>query len=1181
MFLKRIEMQGFKSFADKTRIDFDKGVTAVVGPNGSGKSNITESLRWVLGESSAKNLRGGKMPDVIFAGTENRPALNFAQVSVLLDNQDGFIKGAGTEIGVERRIYRNGDNEYLIDGKKVRLKDIHSLFMDTGLGRDSFSIISQGRVEAIFNAKPEERRAIFEEAAGVLKYKTRKRETETKLNQTQDNLDRLGDIIYELEHQQKPLAKQADVAKRFLALEEMRKRLGLSVLVEDIKLFKAQKESSDLALKQVKSDLATYYRQREALEGENQALKEKRQALISQQEDLQSELLDLTRLLADIERQVSIMSLENSQTAEKMADARQRLDQLQLKKESFQKDKAETEGHLEVLNASLVSLRESIKTLKQELETYSTSPDQIIEHLREEFVHLLQEEADLSNRLTGLQVEIENVNEQAASKSAELQKLVTDRSTLEEVTQEARVAKESAKARVSRLLKDYQDCHKVFETTQKTYQLEQNNLFQLIDQLKSKEARQQSLLTIQKNHSHRYAGVKSVLQASDQLGGIVGAVSDHLMFDQQYQTALDIALGGASQHIIVEDEAAAKRAIDYLKRKRSGRATFLPLTTIKPREVSAQYHQKLANSPGFLGFASDLITYDERLQTIFQNLLGVTAIFEHLDQANQAARSVQFQVRIVTLDGSEIRPGGAFAGGSQRQSNHLFIKPELETLTAELLELKTTLRHQEKIVDQLRHQQEDQQALLSQLKEEGEAARLSEQKAELAYEQVSERLHDLSQLCEQLSQQSNAQTLSALEQEKTAVQQQLLSLAEKKETLSRDLAKIKDDKDGITEAVNRLTLELSEAQLKEREAVSEQKFEQANLERFSQNISEMTQEMSQLEAWLAADHPTLSSDGLAVLEAQQEQARDRQAVTEQQIIRLRFELEDCDGGLEDIEEQLQKAGHQNESLIRQQVQLEGDIDKLSDQLSDCAKQLSEDYQIRLEDAKTQAEPIADLLSARQELGDLNRQIKGLGPINLEAVAQYDELMERLTFLNTQKDDLTHAKNLLLETIHEMDEEVMSRFKATFEGIRESFKQTFSQMFGGGSADLVLTEKDWLTAGVEISVQPPGKKIQSINLMSGGEKALSALALLFAIVRVKTIPFVVLDEVEAALDEANVKRFGDYLNRFDKNSQFIVVTHRKGTMAAADSIYGVTMQESGISKIVSVKLKDAEALTERV
>ena len=1177
MYLKSIEMQGFKSFADKTKVVFDRGVTAVVGPNGSGKSNITESLRWALGESSAKSLRGGKMPDVIFAGTENRNPLNFASVVVTLDNSSGFIVNKNKEIKVERHIYRSGDSEYLIDGQKVRLRDVHDLFMDTGLGRDSFSIISQGRVEAIFNSKPEERRAIFEEAAGVLKYKTRKKETESKLAQAQGNLDRLDDIIYELDNQVKPLEKQAQTAKKFLELDGQRKELYLDVLVAQLSLGKDKLSEKEAELESVKTELTSYYKQRSELEQENQSLKEKRHRLSVQLDREQAVLLDVTKLISDLERKIEVHKLESSQNESSRQEAQARLENLLTRREQLEEQIEQKQGVLEQLENSLSSLKEDIAAVDREISYFSEDPDQVLDHLREQYVALMQEEAEASNRLTKIQQDIANQISLSESKSEDLARLQTEKQTAQEELDKSRKSLEEADHELRQLLERYQTKKSELDQVQATYQSEQGRLFDLLDQLKGKQARQSSLEAILKNHSNFYAGVKAVLQEAPSLGGIIGAVSEQLTFDTRYQTALEIALGGASQNVIVEDEATAKRAIAFLKEKRQGRATFLPLTTIKPRQLSGQQISLLESSDGFLGLASDLVTYQPNLDVIFQNLLGTIAIFDTIDHANKAARATKFQVRMVTMDGAEIRPGGAFAGGSNRNNSTTFIKPELDALLGEIAELSSQLQEQESLVAAKKTSLDQTREALETIKAEGEEARLNQQSARIHQEQAENRLAQLSVQYDLQMSQVSPTILTELDEEATKEAANVQALNEKKIALEQQINQVRDNRDSIQESLQKLQTKKGQLTLVQAEATSQLRFEQIDLRRLQEEKATTEKDIAILEDLINQKVVALEDTTIELLEEQLQAASDKQSQTNQILIRLKFELEDIDGQFEDLEERLQQARTKNDDLIRKQAKLEADCEQAGDTLRTLLGNLTEHFKLSFEAAQSQAKAVENLASAEQNLKNLERAIRALGPVNLDAIEQYDEVNNRLTFLNEQRTDILSARDLLLDTIHEMDDEVKERFKVTFEAIRESFKQTFKQMFGGGSADLILTENDILTAGVEISVQPPGKKIQSLNLMSGGEKALSALALLFSIIRVKTIPFVILDEVEAALDEANVKRFGDYLNRFDKESQFIVVTHRKGTMAAADAIYGVTMQESGVSKIVSVKLKDMEKL----
>ncbi|WP_288203793.1 chromosome segregation protein SMC, partial [uncultured Streptococcus sp.] len=1052
MYLKEIEIQGFKSFADKTKVVFDQGVTAVVGPNGSGKSNITESLRWALGESSVKSLRGGKMPDVIFAGTESRKPLNYASVVVTLDNEDGFIKDVGQEIKVERHIYRSGDSEYRIDGKKVRLRDVHDLFLDTGLGRDSFSIISQGKVEEIFNSKPEERRAIFEEAAGVLKYKTRRKETESKLQQTQDNLDRLEDIIYELDNQIKPLAKQAENARKFLDLDSQRKAIYLDVLVAQIKENKAELELTEEELTQVQELLTSYYQKRQELEEENQSLKKKRQDLQAQMSKDQGSLMDLTNLISDLERKLALSKLESEQVALNQQEAQARLTALEDKRKTLSKEKAEKEANLAQLEESLAENNKELNRLEAELLAFSDDPDQMIELLRERFVSLLQEEADVSNQLTRIENELENSRQLSQKQADQLEKLKEQLATAKEKANQQKDELETAKEQVQKLLADYQASAKEQEEQKVSYQAQQSQLFDRLDSLKNKQARAQSLENILRNHSNFYAGVKSVLQEKDRLGGIVGAVSEHLTFDVHYQTALEIALGASSQHIIVEDENAATKAIDFLKRNRAGRATFLPLTTIKARTISSQNQDAIAASPGFLGMADDLVSFDKRLEAIFKNLLATTAIFDTVEHARAAARQVRYQVRMVTLDGTELRTGGSYAGGVNRQNNSIFIKPELEQLQKEIAEEEADLRSDEASLKTL----QDEMAVLTErleaIKSQGEQARIQEQGLYLAYQQTNQQVEELETLWKLQEEELNRLTEGDWQADKEKCQERLATIASEKQNLEAEIEEIKSNKNAIQERYQNLQEQVAQARLLKSELQGQKRYEVTDIERLGKELDNLDIEQEEIQRLLQEKVDNLEKVDTDLLSQQAEEAKTQKTNLQQGLIRKQFELDDIEGQLDDIASHLDQARQQNEEWIRKQTRAEAKKEKVSERLRHLQGQLTDQYQISYTEALEKAHELEDLNLAEQEVKDLEKAIRSLGPVNLDAIEQYEEVHSRLDFLNSQRDDILSAKNLLLETITEMNDEVKERFKSTFEAIRESFKVTFRQMFGGGQAD---------------------------------------------------------------------------------------------------------------------------------
>lgn len=1178
MYLKQIEMVGFKSFADRTKITFDTGVTAIVGPNGSGKSNVTESLRWALGEQSAKSLRGAKMPDIIFAGTQKRRALNYAEVIVTFDNADGYLPSEATVV-ITRRLYRNGDSEFLINGKKVRLKDVHELFTDTGLGRDSFSIISQGKIESIFNSKPEERRAIFEEAAGVLKYKNRKKETESKLSATQENMDRLEDIIYELDGQLTPLRAQRDVALKFRELDARRTQLDISVLVAQIISEKVSYESAQAQFKDVQETLAQLDAAQEVFERDVLKLKQARSAVERDQEKLQAEILQFTTAKSDFQSKIDIFHSQAQMSQKSAAEREARIASLTSKLTEVSETLAILTDRLETNQAQKATLDAQIQTLQGKLDNFSENPDDVIERLRAEFVDLVNQEAQLSNAITKNTSELDNIRANAASKSDENQALAEKYNNLKTELDATTQRSETLKLELAQLLAQYNTSDIELKTLETAIGQTQNRLFAAMDELNKGKARLTSLENIRASHANFYQGVKAVLQASDKLPGIIGAVADLVSFDKQYATAMDIALAGGAQNIIVSDEQAAKSAINFLRAQRLGRATFLPLTTIKPRHFSKT--NQVANIPGFIDTAQNLVSYDENIAPAISNLLGSVLIVDNNDHATQIARALNFTARIVALDGTEIRPGGSFSGGANKKNSTTFTNVEIDDLTQKVAVLDQTVRGFEKDLQELQHQKTSLTTTLTDLRQKGEAARLQSQEYSLKEEALLESKQDLESRLALFNASDEQAVIDKLTLENEAYDASLVTIQEKKTQINTDISEVKSSQSQVKTLTENLRRDLQESQLKLSEVTSD-------IRHTAGEIKRLTTEQANLEAEIQAltsQQETIISDldnetRLESLTTHLKAVSDSLEAANIKLVSLRFEREDLTAQIEDLDDANTVNIKQRQDQLAQKTRLELSLETSENRLRSRQNKLVNDYQMSFDAAKEQAEELVSLSESERQLQSLESQIRKLGPINLAAIEQFDEVNERREFLNTQKEDLLKAKALLESTINDMDDEVKVRFKSTFEAIRLSFQKTFTQMFGGGQADLILTSEDLLDAGIEIAVQPPGKKLASLNLMSGGEKSLTALALLFAIIRVRTVPFVVLDEVEAALDEANVKRFGDYMTRFDESSQFIVVTHRKGTMKAAKAMYGVTMQEGGVSKIVSVKLKDFVAADQK-
>lgn len=1165
-----MEIVGFKSFADRTKIEFDQGITAVVGPNGSGKSNIVESLRWVLGEQSAKSLRGGKMPDVIFAGTEKRRALNYAEVIAHFDNRDQYLRGYDEEdeVIVTRRLYRNGDSEFLINGKKCRLRDIHDLFTDTGLGRDSLSIISQGRIESVFNSKPEERRAIFEEAAGVLKYKNRRGETETKLSATQDNIDRLEDIIFELNGQLVPLQAQRDTALRFQELDLSRSQLALSVLVGQLSAEKKAYDETQEQLTELSARLTALTERREVYEKEVSLLKERRNKVEDEQENCHKEQLSLSALKADLLRKIELFDVQKNSSEKTASERKERLRQLTEKLSMVQENLKELEDKKIQLEKQKINLEQTLVKVTADLADLEEAPETVIERLRDEFVRLVSQEAEQSNTIVKNKSEIDRL---VRKQSEEDKSTRENRAKYETICADLSVAQEeqtALKVEIKELLTTYESLTKLSKTQEDELRLAQNKMYDELQALNQYQAKHTSLQNIRESHSNLFAGVRAVMQNQARIGGVIGVVSDLLSFDRKYTTAIDIALGGGSQNIITEDENSAKRAIAYLREKRLGRATFLPLTTIKAREFNA--YSRLSGMTGFIDTAIHLVNFEPKLHHAISSLLGTTVIVDTAENATQIARSMNYTVRIVTLDGTQINPGGSYAGGAGKRNATTFTNVEIESLKEQLKTAEADLKKAEKDVQNVQKARELTLEKISMVKEKGEEKRFEEKGLLLKIEQLSKQKEDLALLTDLSVGQDASETLRLLNQENNQINLELTSIAQRKTEIEANIDAVKSNSQAHKTLKEEKTNSQSETRLQLSEVSSELKFIKNDENRLLTDLSALTREKEQLEQQLTPVQ--FDEEERKNFAIQLEQTKHKLEEYEVQMVSLKFEREDLLAQTEELEQHHQAFITESQTLGNQKTRAEMRCEQAQARLFELQETLNTDYQMSFEEAQKTAAPLTDLSAGEQDLKQLERKIRALGPINLDAITQFEEVNERFLFLTQQKEDLLEAKTLLISTIDEMNDEVKVRFKSTFDAIQESFKLTFAQMFEGGMADLELTSDNLLSAGVEIKVQPPGKKLASLNLMSGGEKALTALALIFAILRVRTVPFVVLDEVEAALDEANVKRFGDYMNHFDNSNQFIVVTHRRGTMAAAGAMYGITMADAGVSKVISVKLE---------
>ena len=1176
MKLKSLEISGFKSFADKTMIEFMPGMTGIVGPNGSGKSNIIEAIRWVMGEQSAKDLRGTKMSDVIFGGTNKRGALNRAEVAITFDNSDHYVNSDFSEIRVTRKLYRSGESVYQINGVESRLRDIHDLFMDTGLGRESFSIISQGRVESIFNAKPEGRRGIIEEVAGVYKYKQNKEKAQKELSQTSDNLSRVADIIHEIDDRIEPLAEQSAQATDYLSQKERfdtldKARLALTIHAVDVQAEQVKEKYTDQQ-KQVATAKAT-------LSQINDMLSQKRQERVSQQlkrDQLQNDILKLTQIH---ERMVGAQNLSQQQTTTLQRD----IDEATRSTAAVNEKILALSSQIAPLQQQESELKQQKSILKQKLAqfddlTQSELKSQLqadIEKNRHSYIQIMQDIAALHNAKVNYDKQLAQITSRYQTL---FERLKNEMGIMSQAQQEVAnyQPNDAAQQDVLALKQDVAKRQEQFDYAAKSYKQAETNWYNTLNEL-NKVRSQHDALTAMDDYAGFYQGVRALMkpQVRNQFVGIKGVVAELLTVPAAYTLAIETVLGGILQQIIVDQTRTAKSVIAYLTKNRAGRVTILPIDTIKPRHLNGL--EQARRMAGFIGIAADLVTMPEEMMAIKANILGHIVVAKDLNSATEIAKANQYRFRIVTLDGQLINAGGSMTGGAtqKRGATILSRQTEIATLTQKItdlaeqsksqeLELQAQRRDGENIreslveaqtklksadddaqkvdyelqrkQDTLQQQKRVVQALEFELKDikaqqEELATQLQHCELELDEKQAQKRAQELESQELSRALESASNKAQSHNEDKVAIQTEYVTLTGKLETVTSQLAILRNQQQELESQAAGLTVKRNDLQAKLTATQNDIATEQ--------QVSETVEKLAkvQKEHGDTSQQLTIITDNLSVLETQ--------FAKQQETLRSVMALES------DLAAQQARLMTQNENLL---AQLESQYDTSDSQL--LYQQLAD----------------LNLETVTDQLKLIKRSLDEIGNVNIGAIEEYEAVKQRFDFLTQQRDDLLSAKDNLLQTIDEMDEEVQIRFKQTFDAVAQHFGRIFTQMFGGGRAEIKLTDPEHLlTTGIDITAQPPGKKFQQMSLLSGGEKALTAITLLFAILQVRPVPFVVLDEAEAALDEANVARFARYLHEFSGETQFIVITHRKGTMMNANLLYGVTMQEAGVSKMVAVDL----------
>ncbi|WP_419888525.1 chromosome segregation protein SMC [Neobacillus niacini] len=1187
MFLKRLDIIGFKSFADRIGVDFVQGVTAVVGPNGSGKSNITDAIRWVLGEQSAKSLRGSKMEDIIFAGSDSRKPLNYAEVTLTLDNQDEGLAIDYNEVSVTRRVTRAGDSEYLINKQPCRLKDIIDLFMDSGLGREAFSIISQGKVEEILNSKAEDRRTIFEEAAGVLKYKNRKKKAEVKLAETQDNLNRVNDILHELEGQVEPLKIQASMAKDYLEKKAELENIEVALTVYDIEDLHQKWTHLSEQLTEHQQEEIKLSAQLQVKEAKIEETRDHIAALDESITDLQNVLLHASEELEKLEGRKEVLKERKKNASQNRAQLEKGISELTDKISHLKRNKQNQEALVNQLNEQVNLLQTQLKEKQGKLALFTENIEEKIEALKSEYIELLNEQAGAKNELKFIDQRLEQQETKSSRLDSENVKFLEEREHAQDKMLQVQAVLEEVQSRLSSQVTSFREKQRKLENVQNNYQKQEKTLYQAYQILQQAKSRKEMLEELEEDYSGFFQGVKEVLKArGKKLHGIEGAVAELITVPKEYETALETALGGALQHIVVDTEQNARMAIQYLKQNSYGRATFLPLSVIKGRLLSSSQVLSIQNHPSLIGSAVDLVSFDPKYSEVISNLLGNVIITKDLKGANEMAKTLQYRCRMVTLDGDIVNPGGSMTGGAQKQktSSLLTRKGELEELKEKLIIMSEKTSSLESHVKSLKADVKTHELELEKLRRFGEELRQQEQtlkgdlrEAEFEAKNINDRLkiYDLEK--GQLIEEQSTITIRSSE-----LKEAIAGFKEKITFLDSQIAKLTEQKTNDISSKDTLMKEITD--LKVEYASKNEQF--VNSKDRLGMIDEELNESQERFALYKEDLMLLTSEmeGSTSGEEQLEIAAKRKQQDKEETISLissrRQERLQMHSALEDAEIEAKEIKRLHKGMVEVLKDEEVKINRLDVELETKLAHLREEYLLSFEGAKEQYPLDLPVEEARKKVKLIKLAIEELGSVNIGAIEEYERVSERYEFLNEQKNDLQEAKDTLYQVIDEMDTEMKKRFEQTFYGIREQFEPVFRALFGGGRADLKLTHpEDLLNTGVEIVAQPPGKKLQNLGLLSGGERALTAIALLFSILKVRPVPFCILDEVEAALDEANVFRFSQYLKRFSSETQFIVITHRKGTMEEADVLYGVTMQESGVSKLVSVRLEDTKELVE--
>ena len=1181
MRLKELEIQGFKSFPDKTKITIGEGITGVVGPNGSGKSNISDSIRWVLGETSSKQLRGsGKMEDVIFGGTQSRGAMGFASVALTIDNSDHGLDMDADEVTIGRRYYRSGESEYSINGQNVRLKDVYELLLDTGIGRDGYAIVGQGRIAEIVGAKSAERREIFEEASGIAKYRYRKNEAERRLEAAEGNLERLRDILGELEKRVGPLKRDSEKAQQFLELSERRKSLEVTLWVDAIRRANDTVRDQQRKFEAAQADYERLSRQLDEFDEKSAALREEAQQLVLQVEQANADIRAVTEANAGSESEIAVLKNESEHSRFRIDEATGELERAGQGRQSIETEAAGHKAAIEKLHGEVAALDARVEELRAELRA-----------LEEKAAASGQRRDVIDAAIARLQDTATAAKVRAASaqsaKEAAAQRLDEAKQQAVELENSAAAAEEE-KRRAERRLKDAEEAVtrndnikaglKLKLESRRRQQAEAADALQKADKERSNTSQRIHILEdLERNMDGYQQSVKAVMRAAAgrRLRGIIGPVAGILTVEKGYETAIETALGFALQNIVVEDQGCARAAIGFLKDERAGRATFLPLDTVQGSRFTGRL-------TGTAEVAADLVKCDPRYQHIIDNLLGRIIVVEDLSEASTVAKNLGYRNRIVTLDGQVINAGGSFTGGSTARSVGVFSrKQELDELRTRLVKLEKKRADAEKELEARKAEVDNLTAQLSGAEAEGMNASSERLRASLELDRLTAAV---------AQHEENARSLAAeIEAQQAAVTQNETACAEAEATQGKaeaelntynaELAELGESTGSLTAERERITNELSENQMQRLANEKDIGLHEAALEGLQSRTGEAEARARELNAAIEAAKAKIEANALKITEIERTRGENKEKIAAaEETIRT------ANAARMEKEAAVARLGQENRALTDERERMSGEMARLAErrtaaenELNDTNTKLWEEYQLTAGEAKDLCVEFESLTELRRSVAEVRGKIRGLGNVNVGAIEEYKEVKERYDFLKAQVTDVEKAKSELTRMIAELCSEMEELFTTSFKQINTHFQQIFKELFGGGHARLYLSdESNVLESGIEIEVSPPGKVIKNLSALSGGEQALVAISIYFAILNVNPAPFCFLDEIEAALDDVNVARYAQYLRRMTDHTQFIVITHRRGTMEAADVLYGVTMQEDGVSKILRLDLDKVSA-----